>query len=121
MRWTGKLAMTPRELRLLVESEDQGDLVKARLPARPGHPRALLTMLEGLALWNGHRLRVVISADESAQVGCALGLFGDELWPMGSALVQFDPAVPGRRRRLRGLGDFRAVRRGTTHTDRGEP
>ena len=69
-------------------------------------------MLEGLALWSGERLHAVISAGESVQVGYALGLFGDDLWPSGSALVRFDPAVPGRRRRLRGLGDFRDVRRG---------
>ncbi len=112
MRWTSRLAVTPQELRLLVDSKQRGDLLKARLPARPGHPRALLTMLEGLALWSGEPLRAVISAGESVQVGCALGLFGDELWPAGSALVQFDPAVLGSRRHLRGLGDFRAVRRG---------
>ena len=112
MTWTGKLSVTRHELRLLVESEEQGDLLKARLPARPRHPRALLTMLEGLALWSGERLHAVISAGESVQVGYALGLFGDDLWPSGSALVRFDPAVPGRRRRLRGLGDFRDVRRG---------
>ena len=121
MRWTGKLAVTPHELRLLVDSEERGDLLKARLPARPGHPRALLTVLEGLALWSGEPLRAVISADKSVQIGCALGLFGDELWPGGSALVQFDPAVPGSRRRLRGLGDFRAVRRGYAVTERSEP
>jgi len=121
MRWTSKLAVTPQELLLLVNSERRGDLLKARLPARPGHPRALLTMLEGLALWSGEPLRTVISAGESVQVGCALGLFGDDLWPAGSPLVQFDPAVPASRKRLRGLGDFRAVRRGRAVTERGEP
>lgn len=112
MAWTSKQAVTHTELQLLVQSEADGDLLKARLPSRPRHPRALLTMLEGLALWSGSPLCAVISADESAQVGCALGLFGSELWPAESQLVRFDAAVHGNRKRLRGLGDFRALRRG---------
>jgi len=111
MSWTSKLSVTPAELLLLVQSEAGDDLLKARLPARPRHPRALLTMLEGLALWSGNPLCAVISADESVQIGCALGLFGGELWPAESQLVRFDAAVPGNRRRLRGMGDFRALRR----------
>ena len=121
MTWTSKLAVTRTELQLLVQSEAGGDLLKARLPARPRHPRALLTMLEGLALWSGSRLCAVISADESVRVGCALDLFGGELWPAESQLVRFDPAVPGNRRCLRGLGDFRALRRGRGEVERSKP
>lgn len=112
MSWTSKLSVTPSELQLLVQNEAGDDLLKARLPARPRHPRALLTMLEGLALWSGSPLCAVICADESVQIGCALGLFGGgELWPAESQLVRFDVAAPGNRRRLRGMGDFRALRR----------
>jgi hypothetical protein len=121
MSWTVKLAVSHTEARLLVQDEGRGDVLKARLPARPRHPRALLTLLEGLALWSGSALCVVISADESVQVGCALDLFGSELWPVDSPLVRFEPAVPASRRRLSGLGDFRALRRGKSAAHRSDP
>ena len=44
------------ELKLLVTSPEGDDLLKARLPVRPPHPRALLTLLEGMALWSGEPL-----------------------------------------------------------------
>ncbi len=112
MSWTSKLSVTRSELQLLVLNEEGGDLLKARLPARARHPRALLTMLEGLALWSGQPLCAAICADDSAQHGYALGLFGNELWPAESQLVRFDIAGRGNRKRLRGMGDFRALRRG---------
>lgn len=111
MTWTSKLKMTTRELPLLVNSRECGDVVKARLPSRPHHPRALLTMLQGLALWSGSPMWPVISADNSVQIGCAWALFGDELWPAESQFVRFEPGVPDSRKRLRG-GDFRALRPG---------
>ncbi len=112
MTWTCKLAVTPSEVQLLVRSNESGDVLKARLPARARHPRALLTMLEGVALWSGSPLCAAISADESVQLGCALGLFGDEPWQAESPLVRFEPAVRVSPRVLRGMGDFRGLRRG---------
>lgn len=120
MTWTCKLAVTPNEVQLLVQSNERGDLLKARLPARVHHPRALLTMLEGVALWSGSPLCAAISADESVQIGCALGLFGDEPWLAESPLVRFEPAARVSRRVLRGMGDFRALRRGGCAGGRGE-
>jgi len=80
---------------LLTEGPD--DILKARLPLHVGHPRALLTCLEGLALWCGARLTAVIAADDP---GCwcptcvgrrpGSGLFES------SALVEFVIAVPDR-------------------------
>lgn len=118
--WTCKLAVTPSEVQLLIQSNRIGDLLKARLPARARHPRALLTMLEGVALWSGSPLCAAISADESVQIGCALGLFGDEPWPAESPLVRFEPAVHANPRALRGMGDFRALRRGRRAAERRE-
>ncbi len=74
MARTFKLSVTPNEVQLLVQSNERGDLLKARLPARAHHPRALLTKLEGVALWSGGPLCAAISADESVPIGCALGL-----------------------------------------------
>jgi hypothetical protein len=98
------------EVKLLV-SDERGDLVKARLPADPRHPRALLTWLEGLSLWNGHVLRVALSATDDVPGWSGSMLFGDELWPAESQLVRFDLGVRAcRRARLRGVGDFGGLR-----------
>ena len=113
--WRGALRVTSREASLLVQDEDLGDLMKARLPMPPRHPRALLTFLEGTALWSGQPLGVVLSAADASVPWLGSGLFGDELWPGESQLVHFTVAAPGCRKRLSGLGDFRALRR------RGEP
>lgn len=112
--WMGSVRVTTREVRVLVSDPQRGDLLKARLPPGAQHPRALLTLLEGMALWRGQPLRVVVSA-ASAEDGrpcfCGSGLFGDELWPGESPLVRYE--VGGRDprpRRLVGLGDFRPLR-----------
>jgi hypothetical protein len=88
--------------------------MKARLDSYPCHPRALLTLLEGLSLWSGEPLRVALSADERFRSLQPSTLFGDELWPGESPLVRFDIVQPVRRRvRLAGLGDFRPTRKST--------
>lgn len=102
-----------KELKLLVTSPEGEDLIKARLPLRPPHPRAMLTMLEGVALWSGEPLYVVISAGKHRDDWLGCEAWGEQLWPDESALVHFDLAVPPSRpgRRLRGVGDFRDARR----------
>ena len=109
--WTSSLRVSPREASLLIEDEERGDLLKARLPLAPRHPRALLTLLEGAALWCGQPMRVVLSAADRSMPWVGSGLFGDELWPGESPLVSFHLAAHGSRRRLAGLGDFRSLRR----------
>ena len=109
--WTTTLRTSTHAVTILVTAEDAGDLLKARLPATPKHPRALLTFLEGLALWRGEPLRAVISAASTSPSWIGSGLFGDELWPGESPLVRFTVGNPGyRKARLRGLGDFRPLR-----------
>ena len=87
--WKTVLRVSRTSALLLVTSES-GDLLKARLPLPPKHPRALLTLLEGLALWDGAGLRVVVSVSGSSTDWLGSGLFGDELFPGESQLVQFD-------------------------------
>ena len=110
--WPTTLRVTHQELKLLVTGPEEDDLLKARLPIRPRHPRALLTLLEGLALWSGEPLYVVISAGKHRDDWLGSEQWGEELWPEESALVQFDLAAPltRRRRMLSGVGDFRDVR-----------
>lgn len=108
--WKPVLRVSRDHVMLLVTSET-GDLLKARLPLSPRHPRALLTLLEGLALWRGEPLSVAVSAGESSD-WLGWGLFGDDLFPAESQLVQFHVAPLGcRGRRLRGVADFRVLRR----------
>jgi hypothetical protein len=108
--WYCALHVTPNQARLLLTAAD-GDLLKARLSATPHHPRALLTLLEGLSLWSGHPLCVALSVDDSCPRWPGAQLFGDDLWPSESQLVRFDIVRRDRRTsRLSGLGDFRTVR-----------
>ena len=109
-KWRSTLRVSPHEVRLLVTDPMRGDVLKAHLPDRPPHPRALLTLLEGLALWSGQPLCTVISAADAVFPTPDSMLFGDELWPGESPLVRFEIALPGRRKRLPGLGDFRGLR-----------
>ncbi|OGS70546.1 MAG: hypothetical protein A2Y96_01715 [Firmicutes bacterium RBG_13_65_8] len=104
-RWDATLWVRPTAVKLQVKSPEGDDLLKAQLPDYPGHPRALLTVLEGLALWCGKPLDVAILADIPVSHSLGLGAFTDigELWPETSALVEFHFVGPARRgRRIRG-------------------
>lgn len=97
-------------MRVLVTDCEGSDLLKASLPLPARHPRAMLTLIESLALWSGERIGAVISAaDPSAPSAQWL----DEAWPDESALVRFEFVAPRdrRRRRLDGVSDFRDLRR----------
>lgn len=109
--WKVLLELTPAAVRLLV-TDEQGDIVKAQLPARPDHCRALMFMLEALALWCGRPLSVVVSADHPVDHSFGMGPFGDD-WPDGSALVRFEFIGASRPAgaRIAGVGDFRVLRR----------
>lgn len=110
MRLTTQIQTTRSDARLLCTSADWGDVLKARLPLRPQHPRALLTLLEGVSLWSGEPLIAVIVAEPGSPRWLDSGLFGDELWPGESQLVRYEIGGHGRPKRLRGVGDFRPLR-----------
>ena len=112
--WRTTLQVLPRRtLRLLVSDAEGNDLLKAQL-SDPEHPRAMLTVLEGLALWCGKPLDVVICADVPVDHSLGLGTFSDldDGWPEQSALVHFEFREPRRRgRRIPGIGEFGRLRR----------
>ena len=112
--WQTKVEMTVEAVKLLV-TKGADDVLKARLPGPCGHPRALLTLLEGLALWCGKPLTAVIAVDVSSTHLPGLGRceeFEGGLWPEESALVHFLFAEPaGRGRHISGLGSFIRLRR----------
>jgi hypothetical protein len=94
--WKTTIRIRPEAVKLLVKAPQGDDLLKAQLPGYPEHPRALLTLLEGLALWCGTPLCVAIVADVPANHSLGLGPFGDvdDGWPASSPLVRFDFVVP---------------------------
>lgn len=107
-----KVAMRCRTDLLQLLVTDMGDdVLKTRLSTNPAHPRALLTLLEGLALWQGAPLCVAVSVDEHAGACFEQTFYGDGLFGPESPLVRFEHRLDNRRpRRLRGLGDFRQLR-----------
>jgi hypothetical protein len=111
--WPTTLRIGSTDLKLLVTSPEGEDRIKARLPLRSDHPRALLTLLEGVALWSGQPLCAVISAACRHPMWPEGEPWGNYLFPAESALVHFDFAsdAPRVRRPLRGIGDFRDMRR----------
>lgn len=106
--WKAALRVATPELKLWVCTPEIGEILKARLPSAMQHPRALLTLLEGLALWAGKPLDAAFVADGLCRSWFDSGLFGDELWPAPSPLVRFELVPPDRRAvRIRGMGEFR--------------
>lgn len=111
--WMVRVRCTSAEAKMLVTDTWLGrDLLKARLPASPSHPRALLTLCEGLALWHGIPLCIAVSADADAQRCFERIFYGDGLVDPRSPLVTLEvrPARARSRRAREGLGDFRQLR-----------
>ncbi len=78
--WSVKVRLRPVRLELTVTALER-DLLRASLPTPQAHPRALVTVLEGLALWQGAVLRTAVVADERADWSglMGLGLVGNTL------------------------------------------
>ena len=110
--WKTILLVEPLALKILVIDARGKDLLKAHLPLPSAHPRAVVTLLEGLALWSRPPLSTVISVDGAVTPGQEDTLFGDALWPDFGPLVQLDVIDPeSGHRRLTGVGDFSPLRR----------
>jgi hypothetical protein len=89
-------------------------LLKARLSTTPRHPRAVATLLEALALWQGQPVRAVVAVDGRGD-GCGTSScrqwFGaDDETPLYTLDV-VAARRPRRRDGLSGLGDFRDLER----------
>jgi hypothetical protein len=97
--WTARLRVQGNDLRLRVSGRGSRLILSGRFTGYPDHPRALLTVLEGLALWRGAPLSVVIAAATPVSHSLGLGAFGGERWPTASALVHFEWQSEAARRR----------------------
>ena len=87
--WRTRLRIRRSTIQLMVKSKQGRVVLKAFFPMLPDHPRAMLTLLEGLALFQGEPICAVIDADVFVDHCCGLGPFGEE-WPTTSALVHYD-------------------------------
>lgn len=105
----------PDGARLLAMENAREIVLKARLRSNPAHPRALPTLLEGLALWQGQKVRAALCADESAD-SFVMKRYPDLFTDPGDTLLyvlDWVPVVrrrPVRREEIRGLGGFRELR-----------
>jgi hypothetical protein len=99
--WHASVEVQAKIIWVWVSESTGHDVLRAALPREPRHYRALLTMFEGLALWSGAPLTVVIGADHPVCDSLGLGRWGaDEIWPEESPLVNLlfrQPARPPRR------------------------
>ena len=85
-------------------------ILKARLVREPAYPRAVATLLEAVALWQGAPVRAALAADEGS-TSCGTSLFRGAFPDVGSSLlytVDWVPGVGARRRRRADIGGMGA-------------
>ena len=89
-------------------------ILKAQLARDPKHPRALATLLEAIALWQGQPVRAALCADARG-LSCDSNLCREAFSDDGGALysvVWIPPSGSRRRRdRIHGLGRFQDLER----------
>ena len=113
-----KIAPAPAGTRVLAvetSAETEETVLKARLSARPSHPRALQWLIEAVALWQGATVRAAICAPGRS------GSSGTYLYPewftdFGGALYTLEVvdamarSRPARRDAVGALADFRDLK-----------
>jgi hypothetical protein len=112
--WMG-IAPDARETRVLAMDGARDTILKARLLRSPSHPRAMPTLLEAIALWQGRTIRAALSAGDPRD-GFDTSLFRAAFADEGGPLYTVD-WVPGpgrgrarRRRDIAGMGAFADLR-----------
>lgn len=89
-------------------------ILKARLSSQPSHPRALPTLLEAIALWQGTKVRAALCATErdgvsdSSLYRTAFADFGGPLYTLNWVPAADSARLP--HRDLAGIGDFEDLR-----------
>ena len=110
--WMG-IAPELHATRVIAMAGPSETILKARLLASPAHPRALATLLEAVALWQGTQVRAALSAADQAGSSDS-SLYREAFTDVGGPLYTLDwvPACRGRRRHrdVHGVGDFADLR-----------
>ncbi len=86
--WFARVNISSEVVHIEVSEFEHKKMLDARLYNPPEHPRALIFVLEGLALWVGRKLTVVICADKPAHPMLGIGVHDDE-WPYDNPLLDF--------------------------------
>lgn len=111
--WMG-IAPGSETTRVIAMAGSGDTILKAHLAKDPKHPRALATLLEAVALWQGQPVRAALCAD-SRGLSCDSNICREAFLDDGGALysVVWVPAGAHRQRRhrLHGLGNFRDLER----------
>jgi hypothetical protein len=106
--WMG-IAPGPTTTRVIAMAGPSDTILKAQLAREPRHPRALATLFEAVALWQGQPVRAALCAGPPG-LSCDSSLFREAFSGDGGALysVVWAHASALRRRRdhLHGLGRF---------------
>jgi hypothetical protein len=111
--WMG-ISPETTETRMIAMRGMETTLLKARLSRRPQHPRALATLLEAIALWEGKKVRAALVADGSACTSDC-NLYREAFPDTGGLLYTLDwvPAfhkARKARREVSGMGRFDDLR-----------
>lgn len=112
--WLG-IDPRPPTARILATAGPNETLLKARLSPQPKHPRALATLLEALALWQGIPVRAALAVGDD-EPWCDMALYHAEFPDFGETPLYSLECVPHLRPRRRladgvpGMGDFRDLR-----------
>jgi len=105
----------PEATRVIAMAGACETILKARLSREPSHPRAMATLLEAIALWQGTRVRAALCAAERDGESDS-SLYRAAFTDVGGPLYTLDwvPAPDRTRRRHRDIhgvaGDFADLR-----------
>jgi hypothetical protein len=110
--WMG-IAPEPQATRVIAMAGPSETILKARLRPAPAHPRAMATLLEAVALWQGRHVRAALCAAERDGASDS-SLYREAFADVGGPLYTLDwvPACRERRRHrdLPGVGAFGDLR-----------
>jgi hypothetical protein len=111
--WMG-IAPGKTTTRIVALESPSDTILKAQLRKDPAHPRALATLLEAIALWQGQPVRAALCAGASGP-SCDSTICREAFLDDGGALYSLVWVPTGghrrRRHRLEGLGSFRDLER----------
>ena len=108
--WVG-ISLGREGARILAKAGAEETLLKARFSSEMKHPRALATLLEALAMWQGESVRAALAVEhphDGSDTSLCRDWFGaDAVTPLYTLDIVPAHQRIRRRDRLSGVGDFR--------------
>lgn len=115
--WLG-LCPSSRATRILAMRGPSETIMKAHLSLRPSSPRAVIALLEAVALWEGVPVRAALVVDDTSTPSTSTSLYRDTFAIFGDETplyrLEWVPRSAGVRRRrdaLTGMGEFADLER----------